>query len=80
MLGESMVPMLQRFYLVIAILVNQGSGELTRSRLEILCQQSAERLARVIFRGPQAMDPEFVGQSPDALARKPSAGLSSGGL
>lgn len=28
----------------------------------------ADRLARVIFRGPQAMDPERVGQSPEALA------------
>jgi glycerol-3-phosphate O-acyltransferase len=47
MLGESMVPMLQRFYLVIAILVHHGSGELTRSRLEVLCQQSAERLSMI---------------------------------
>jgi glycerol-3-phosphate O-acyltransferase len=47
MLGQSMVPMLQRFYLVIAILVHHGSGELTRSRLEILCQQSAERLSMI---------------------------------
>jgi len=45
MLGQSMVPMLQRFYLVIAILVHHGSGELTRARLEVLCQQSAERLS-----------------------------------
>jgi acyl-CoA reductase-like NAD-dependent aldehyde dehydrogenase len=28
----------------------------------------ADRLARVIFRGPQAMDPDRVGQSPQALA------------
>ena len=28
----------------------------------------ADRLARVVFRGPQAMDPEQVGQSPEALA------------
>jgi glycerol-3-phosphate O-acyltransferase len=45
MLGQSMVPMLQRFYLAIAILVHHGSGELTRARLEALCQQSAERLS-----------------------------------
>jgi glycerol-3-phosphate O-acyltransferase len=47
MLGQSMVPMLQRFYLVIAILVHHGSGELTRSSLEILCQRSAERLSMI---------------------------------
>lgn len=47
MLGQSMVPMLQRFYLVIAILVHHGSGRLTRGQLEALCQQSAERLSMI---------------------------------
>ena len=45
MLGQSMVPMLQRFYLVIALLIRNGSGRLSRGRLETLCQQSAERLS-----------------------------------
>ena len=47
MLGHTMVPMLQRFYLAIAILVRNGSGNLSRSRLETLCQQSAERLSMI---------------------------------
>jgi len=47
MLGQSMVPMLQRFYLVIAILVRHGSGTLSRGRLENMCQQSAERLSMI---------------------------------
>ena len=47
MLGQSMVPMLQRFYLVIAILVGHGSGTLSRARLETMCQQSAERLSMI---------------------------------
>ncbi len=47
MLGQSMVPMLQRFYLVIAILVHNGSGTLSRRRLESMCQQSAERLSMI---------------------------------
>ncbi|GMR17022.1 MAG: glycerol-3-phosphate 1-O-acyltransferase PlsB [Gammaproteobacteria bacterium] len=47
MLGQSMVPMLQRFYLVIALLVRTGSGTLSRVRLESLCQQSAQRLAMI---------------------------------
>jgi glycerol-3-phosphate O-acyltransferase len=47
MLGQSMVPMLQRFYLVIAVLVHNGSAKLTRSRLEEMCQQSAERLSMI---------------------------------
>jgi glycerol-3-phosphate O-acyltransferase len=47
MLGQSMVPMLQRFYLVIAVLVANGSGTLSRTRLETMCQQSAERLSMI---------------------------------
>ena len=45
MLGQTMVPMLQRFYLVIAILVRNGSGTLSPSRLEKMCELSAERLS-----------------------------------
>ena len=47
MLGQSMVPMLQRFYLVIALLVKNGSGILTRAKLEGLCMKSAQRLAMI---------------------------------
>jgi glycerol-3-phosphate O-acyltransferase len=47
MLGQSMVPMLQRFYLVIALLFRNGSGTLSRVQLETLCQQSAQRLAMI---------------------------------
>jgi glycerol-3-phosphate O-acyltransferase len=47
MLGQSMVPMLQRFYLVIAILAQHGSGALSRVRLERMCQLSAERLSMI---------------------------------
>lgn len=47
MLGQSMVPMLQRFYLVIALLFRNGSGTLSRVQLENLCQQSAQRLSMI---------------------------------
>ena len=47
MLGQSMVPMLQRFYLVISLLVKNGSGALSRAALERLCQQSAQRLSMI---------------------------------
>ena len=47
MLGQAMVPMLQRFYLVIALLVQHGSGTLSRVRLERMCQMSAERLSMI---------------------------------
>ena len=42
-----MVPMLQRFYLVVALLVSHGSGTLSRIRLEKMCQASAERLSMI---------------------------------
>lgn len=47
MLGQSMVPMLQRFYLVIALLIRNESGTLSRAKLEGLCQKSAQRLAMI---------------------------------
>jgi len=47
MLGHAMVPMLQRFYLVIAILVQHGSGTLSRVQLERMCELSAERLSMI---------------------------------
>jgi glycerol-3-phosphate O-acyltransferase len=47
MLGQAMVPMLQRFYLVIALLVHHGSGTLSRIELERICQMSAERLSMI---------------------------------
>jgi glycerol-3-phosphate O-acyltransferase len=47
MMGQSMVPMLQRFYLAIALLVKNGSGILTRAKLESLCMNSAQRLAMI---------------------------------
>ena len=47
MLGQSMVPMLQRFYLAIVLLVKNGSGILTRAKLEGLSMKSAQRLAMI---------------------------------
>jgi len=47
MLGQAMVPMLQRFFLVTALLVRNGSGTLSRAKLEGLCQKSAQRLAMI---------------------------------
>ena len=45
LLGQAMVPMLQRFYLTTSIIALQGSGMLSQVRLENLCQSSAERLS-----------------------------------
>ena len=47
MLGQAIVPMIQRFYLAIAILVQHGSGSLSRAELERKCELSAERLSMI---------------------------------
>jgi len=47
MLGQSMVPMMQRFYLVVAILTRHGSGKLSRVSLEQMCEKSGERLSLI---------------------------------
>ncbi len=45
LLGQTMVPMMQRFYLAISLVALHGSGTLSQVRLEGLCQASAERLS-----------------------------------
>ena len=81
MLGQSMVPMLQRYYLVIALLVKNGRGTLSRARLESLCQNSAQRLAMIYgLHSPDFFDKalfkDFIStlQVQDVLRRN-SAGL-----
>jgi len=81
MLGQSMVPMLQRYYLVVALLVKNGKGTLSRTRLESLCQNSAQRLAMIYgLHSPDFFDKalfkDFIGtlREQDVLRRN-SAGL-----
>lgn len=81
MLGQSMVPMLQRFYLVIALLVKNGRGTLSRARLESLCQNSAQRLAMIYgLHSPDFFDKalfkDFIGALREQeVLRRNSAGL-----
>ncbi len=81
MLGQSMVPMLQRFYLVIALLFRNGSGKLSRVQLENLCQQSAQRLAMIYgLHSPDFFDKalfrDFIGKlRQQNVLRRNEAGL-----
>jgi glycerol-3-phosphate O-acyltransferase len=81
MLGQSMVPMLQRYYLVIALLVKNGKGTLSRARLESLCQNSAQRLAMIYgLHSPDFFDKalfkDFIGTLRELeVLRRNSAGL-----
>ena len=71
-----MVPMLQRFYLVIALLVKNGKGTLSRTRLESLCQKSAERLAMIYgLHSPDFFDKALFHDFINSLARV--AGVAS---
>ena len=56
-----------------AVIADQPIAREMRHELKLagayfMTQAEADRLAKAIFRGPRAMDPERVGQSPQALA------------
>ena len=56
-LGRLMLPMLQRYYMTIALLERYGSGRLTQARLERICELSAQRLSMVSgLRSPDFFD------------------------
>jgi glycerol-3-phosphate O-acyltransferase len=74
--------MLQRFFLVVAILVHNGSGTLSRVRLERLCQISAERLSMIYgLHSPdffnKSLFHDFIGElrSQDVLRRNADGNL-----
>ena len=46
-LGQSIAPILQCFFLIISLLIKNGSRVLSCSNLERLCQQNAERLPMI---------------------------------
>jgi glycerol-3-phosphate O-acyltransferase len=56
-LGQSVVPLLQRYYMTMALLNKYGSGALTQASLEKVCQLCAERLSIVYgLRSPDFFD------------------------
>ncbi|MEO1594678.1 MAG: glycerol-3-phosphate 1-O-acyltransferase PlsB [Pseudomonadota bacterium] len=56
-LGQSVVPVLQRYFMTIALMNRFGSGKLTQNRLEELCQLCAERLSIIYgLRSPDFFD------------------------
>ncbi|MEJ2601850.1 MAG: glycerol-3-phosphate 1-O-acyltransferase PlsB [Gammaproteobacteria bacterium] len=56
-LGRLVLPMLQRYYMTIALLERYGSGRLTPARLERICELSAQRLSLVSgLRSPDFFD------------------------
>lgn len=56
-LGQSVVPILQRYYMTIALLDKYGSGTLSQNELEETCQLCAERLSILYgMRSPDFFD------------------------
>ncbi len=56
-LGQSIVPVLQRYFMTIALLDKYGSGALSQNRLEEICQLCAERLSILYgLRSPDFFD------------------------
>ncbi len=70
-LGQSMMPTLQRYYLVVALLLQAGSGKLRRSELLDLSQQVAERLSLVFeLHSPDFFDRGVFTVFIDAMSRE----------
>ncbi|MEL6216226.1 MAG: hypothetical protein AAFQ99_11195, partial [Pseudomonadota bacterium] len=56
-LGQAVVPILQRYFMAIVLMHRYGSGTLTQSKLEALCQLCAERLSILYgMRSPDFFD------------------------
>ena len=56
-LGQAMVPMLQRYYMTIALLARYGQGAVTQVELERVCELCAERLSIMYgLRSPDFFD------------------------
>lgn len=56
-LGQAVMPVLQRYFMAIVLMHRYGSGQLTQSRLEELCQLCAERLSILYgMRSPDFFD------------------------
>ncbi|MCC5867129.1 MAG: glycerol-3-phosphate 1-O-acyltransferase PlsB [Gammaproteobacteria bacterium] len=70
-LGQSMMPTLQRYYLVVALLLQGGSGKLRRSELLDLSQQVAERLSLVFeLHSPDFFDRAVFSAFIDGMRRE----------
>lgn len=63
LLGQNVFSSLERYYLVVALLVRHGSGALTGTELEGLCQLTAQRLSMLhMLETPDFFDRHLFGQ------------------
>jgi len=68
LLGNAMLQTFERYYITIAVLAKNGSGKLTRQRLEKLCIQSAQRISMLHeFDAPEFSDRTLFKQFIESL-------------
>ena len=68
LLGNAMLQTFERYYITIAVLAKNGSGRLSRQRLEKLCIQSAERISLLHeFEAPEFSDRTLFKQFIESL-------------
>ena len=68
LLGNAMLQTFERYYITIAVLAKNGSGRLSRQRLEKLCIQSAQRISMLHeFDAPEFSDRTLFKQFIESL-------------
>ena len=68
LLGNAMLQTFERYYITIAVLAKNGSGRLSRQRLEQLCIQSAQRISLLHeFEAPEFSDRTLFKQFIESL-------------
>src|SRR6056297_64275 len=68
LLGNAMLQTFERYYITIAVLAKNGSGRLSRQRLEKLCIQSAQRISLLHeFEAPEFSDRTLFKQFIESL-------------
>jgi glycerol-3-phosphate O-acyltransferase len=70
-LGRITVPILERYYLAISLLLRAGSGRLTQEALETQCQLTAQRMAMLYeLNSPEFFDRALFGLFIERLAER----------
>ena len=74
------VPILERFYLVIAMLLKRGSGRLSQDALERQCQLVAQRMSLLYeLNSPEFFDKSLFGNFIDLLRARNVLGVTPTG-
>jgi len=70
-LARITVPILERYYLAISLLLRAGSGKLTQEALELQCQLTAQRMAMLYeLNSPEFFDRALFGNFIERLRRR----------